>query len=182
MTDKAPKTEVMARAGKGSASRKKAGNTKPYRWAGAKRYLTTGQGWYWLSTVRPDGAPHVMPVLALWSGSAIYVCSKRTARKSRDLEANGHCVVTAERDDVHLIFEGHATRVEDEATLRRASKAFKKILKWETRITGEELDAESGAPTSGGPPYAVYEITPTVAFGFPTDGDKFAPTRWRFGG
>jgi hypothetical protein len=43
------------------------------------------------------------------------------------------------------------------------------------------LVPEFGAPTSGGPPYDVYEITPTKAFGFPTDGESFTPTRWRFG-
>jgi hypothetical protein len=51
-----------------------------------------------------------------------------------------------------------------------------------TAAAGEagKLDAEYGAPTSGGPPYDVYEITPTKAFGLPTDGESFTPTRWRF--
>jgi hypothetical protein len=55
--------------------------------------------------------------------------------------------------DLHLIVEGEARRMDDEATLRRAS---------------------------GGPPYAVYEITPTKAFALPTDGESTTPTRWRF--
>jgi len=36
-----------------------------------------------------------------------------------------------------------------------------------TRISGGKLDADYGAPTSGGPPYDVYEATPTRAVGFP---------------
>ena len=39
-------------------------------------------------------------------------------------------------------------------------------------------DAE-GAPTAGPPPYDVYEVIPTTAFGFGTD-ESFSPTRWRF--
>jgi hypothetical protein len=48
-------------------------------------------------------------------------------------------------------------------------------------VIGVKLDADDRAPTSGGPPYDVYEITPTKAFGLPTDGEPLTPTRWRFG-
>ena len=51
---------------------------------------------------------------------------------------------------------------------------------WPTRVSGGKLDADYGAPTSGGPPYHVYEVTPTKAFGFPITGETFTPTRWRF--
>ena len=38
-----------------------------------------------------------------------------------------------------------------------------------------------GAPTAGPPPYDVYVVTPTVAFGFGTDAENWNhPTRWRF--
>jgi hypothetical protein len=81
---------------------------------------------------------------------------------------------------MHLIVEGEARRVREEATLRRASEAFEAIYGWPTVVAEDKLDAEYGAPTSGGPPYDVYEITPTRAFGLPTDGESFTPTRWRF--
>jgi len=121
-----------------------------------------------------------MPVLAVWSETALYVSSKKTARKSRNLAADGRCVITTDTGDLHLIVEGEARRVRDEATLRRASDAAKAIYDWPTVVTGESLDAEYGAPTSGGPPYCVYEIMPTKAFGLPTDGESLTPTRWRF--
>jgi len=82
---------------------------------------------------------------------------------------------------MHLIVEGEARRVRDEATLRRASEAFEAIYGWPTVAAEDKLDAEFGAPTSGGPPYYdVYEITPTKAFGLRTDGESFTPTHWRF--
>ena len=45
----------------------------------------------------------------------------------------------------------------------------------------QPFDAEYGAPTSGGPPYRVYEIRPSRAFALPAN-NEFAPTRWRFPG
>ena len=49
---------------------------------------------------------------------------------------------------------------------------------WPTRIDGDHLDEDYGAPTSGGPPLEVYEVTPTKAFALPTDGEIATPTRW----
>jgi Pyridoxamine 5'-phosphate oxidase len=179
MTHQRPVGEAMAREGRGTAATSEAGTSRPLRWEDATRRLSRG-GWFWLASVRPDGAPHVMPVFAVWSESALFICSKDRARKSRNLNADGRCVVTTDTGDLHLIVEGEARRVHDEATLRRASRAFKAIYDWPTTVAGDQLDAEYGAPTSGGPPYDVYEITPTKAFALPTDGESTTPTRWRF--
>ena len=179
MTRQHPAGEAMSREGKGTAAATEAGNSRPIRWEDAQERLTRG-GWFWLGTVWPDGAPHAMPVLAVWSETALYVSSKKTARKSRNLAADGRCVITTDTGDLHLIVEGEARRVRDEETLQRASDAFKATYDWSTVVTGDELDADYGAPTSGGPPYNVYEIIPSKAFGLPTDGESFTPTSWRF--
>ena len=55
------------------------------------------------------------------------------------------------------------------------------VERFEAGVAGDELDAEYGAPTSGGPPYRVYEIRPAKGFALPIDGEAFAPTRWHFG-
>jgi PPOX class probable F420-dependent enzyme len=39
----------------------------------------------WLSSVRPDGAPHVVPTWFVWDGTAIVVLSKPAAQKVRNL-------------------------------------------------------------------------------------------------
>ena len=116
MTRQRPSGEAMSREGKGTAAAGEVGNSRPIRWEDAQERLTKG-GWFWLSTVRPDGAPHAMPVLAVWSESALYVSSKGTARKARNLAADGRCVITTDTGDLHLIVEGEARRVRDEATL-----------------------------------------------------------------
>jgi PPOX class probable F420-dependent enzyme len=41
----------------------------------------------WLSTVRPDGAPHLVPIWFTWDGSSLLVFSKPGAQKVRNLRA-----------------------------------------------------------------------------------------------
>ncbi len=41
----------------------------------------------WLSTVRPDGAPHIVPIWFWWDGEALLVFSKPDAQKVRNLRA-----------------------------------------------------------------------------------------------
>ena len=175
----APVTEAMSREGRGTRAASEQGNSRPTEWREAERHFRKG-GWFWLATVGLDGAPHVMPVFAAWAGSTFFVASKDTARKSRHLNADGRCVLTHDAGDMHLIVEGVARKVTDAAGLTRASAAFATVYQWPTTVIDGKLDADYGAPTSGGPPYDVYEVRPTKAFGLPTDGDTFTPTRWRF--
>jgi Pyridoxamine 5'-phosphate oxidase len=175
----APVAEAMPREGRGTRAATEQGNSRPTRWREAQRRFVKG-GWFWLATVRANGAPHVVPVFAAWASSTFFVASKDTACKSRHLVADGRCVLTHDAGDMHLVVEGTARKVTDDGTLARASAAFATVYDWPTRVSGGMLDADYGAPTSGGPPYDVYEVTPTKAFGFPTDGETFTPTRWRF--
>ena len=41
----------------------------------------------WLSTVRPDGGPHLVPIWFWWDGEAVLVFSKPGAQKVRNLRA-----------------------------------------------------------------------------------------------
>ncbi len=65
----------------------------------------------WLSTVRPDGSPHLVPTWFWWDGEALLVFSKPTARKVRNLRANPSVMLAlgdAEDDfDIGLV-EGRA--------------------------------------------------------------------------
>jgi PPOX class probable F420-dependent enzyme len=47
----------------------------------------------WLSTVRPDGTPHLVPTWFLWDGKALVVFSKPGAAKVRNLRANPRLMV-----------------------------------------------------------------------------------------
>lgn len=61
----------------------------------------------WLSTVRPDGQPHLVPTWFWWDGEALLVFSKPDARKVRNLRANASVMLAlgdAEEDfDIGLV-------------------------------------------------------------------------------
>jgi nitroimidazol reductase NimA-like FMN-containing flavoprotein (pyridoxamine 5'-phosphate oxidase superfamily) len=172
-----PSAEAMSREGKGTQAATEAGRSQPLSWSEVERRLSRG-GWFWLATVRPNGAPHVMPLFAAWAEGSFFIASKDRARKSRNLEVEPRCVITTDTGDLHVIIEGLATHVRDEATLQRAVEAFGAVYQWPTRVENGRLEADYGAPTSGGPPYEVYEVTPKKAFAFPTDGETTTPTRF----
>lgn len=47
----------------------------------------------WLSSVRPDGGPHVVPLWFLWDGESILVFSKPGAQKVRNVRAEPRVMV-----------------------------------------------------------------------------------------
>src|SRR5215469_2638741 len=67
----------------------------------------------WLSTVRPDGRPHVAGVGALWHDGKFYFTSGAGTRKSRDLAANPNCALSVALPNLDLVVEGAATQVRD---------------------------------------------------------------------
>jgi nitroimidazol reductase NimA-like FMN-containing flavoprotein (pyridoxamine 5'-phosphate oxidase superfamily) len=49
---------------------------------------------YWLSTVRPTGAPHVTPVIGVWWNGALHFVTGAEERKAKNLADNRSCVLT----------------------------------------------------------------------------------------
>jgi PPOX class probable F420-dependent enzyme len=47
----------------------------------------------WLSTVRPDGRPHLIPIWFWWDGTAVLFASKPGACKVANLRANADCML-----------------------------------------------------------------------------------------
>jgi nitroimidazol reductase NimA-like FMN-containing flavoprotein (pyridoxamine 5'-phosphate oxidase superfamily) len=150
----------------------------PTDWAEARQRIANGR-WFWLATVRPDGAPHVMPVLAVWLDEAVYFVSGAASRKARNLSDNPRCVITVAVEDAHLVVEGRAARVTDAAQLQEVADAYASKYEWHVRVRNGAFDADYGAPTAGPPPYEVYQLAPTTVFAFGT-AETFSPTRWRF--
>jgi hypothetical protein len=179
MIQMTPAAEAMPCTGKGTQAANEAGQSQPLDWGETVPSLSKG-GWFWLATVKPNGAPHVMPLFGVWNGSGFFITSKETTRKSRNLAAEPRCVISTDTGDLHVVIEGIARHIHDTDTLQQASDTFRAAYGWSTRVAGSQLDADDGAPTSGGPPYEVFEITPTKAFALPTDGETVTPTRWTF--
>jgi nitroimidazol reductase NimA-like FMN-containing flavoprotein (pyridoxamine 5'-phosphate oxidase superfamily) len=53
-------------------------------WARGRRDLQDAQV-YWLTTVRPEGRPHVTPLLGIWFDGALYFCTGPSERKAKNL-------------------------------------------------------------------------------------------------
>jgi hypothetical protein len=157
-----------------------AGATTLEPWARAQAILEAVTATYWLATVRPDGAPHVRPVLAVWVDGGLYFCTGANTRKARNLDLDPRCVVTVEQEPLDLVLEGMAVKVGDAPTLRRVAATYARVYGWRVTVRDGAFHDTEGAPTAGPPPYDVYETAPTAAFGFGID-ETFASTRWRFG-
>src|SRR5215217_5287415 len=83
---------------------------------------------YWISTVRPDGRPHVTPLLSVWLDGALYFCTGPDERKAKNLVRNPHCILAtgcnALDEGLDVVVEGDAVRVTDEARLGRVAGAY----------------------------------------------------------
>jgi PPOX class probable F420-dependent enzyme len=72
----------------------------------------------WLSSVRPDGRPHLVPVWFLWDGAAILIFSKPAAQKVRNLRHNPQVVLaldSADEGEDVVVLEGRAELLADGA-------------------------------------------------------------------
>jgi general stress protein 26 len=169
MADKEPVTELDARFSSEGAT--------ATEWTEACGRLENAKV-YWLSTVRPDGRPHVTPLLAVWLDGALYFCTGPTERKAGNLAHNSHCVLTtgcnALDEGLDLVVEGDAVRVSGKAELQRVADVYEAKYGGDWRFqVGEGVFVHEGGEA------LVFQVAPSTAFGF-GKGEPFSQTRWRF--
>jgi hypothetical protein len=99
-------------------------------------------------------------------------------RKSQNLARDKRCVIAVNLDDLDLVVEGNARRVRDKKTLDRLVKKYV-AQGWPARVEKDAFTADFSAPSAGRPPWYLYVMTPTTAFGVTTK-KPFGATRWRF--
>ena len=101
----------------------------------------------WLSTVRPDGSPHLVPIWFSWDGEALLLFSKPDAQKVRNLRTRPSVMLAlgdAEEDfDVGLI-EGRAELLD-----RPTSEVLpaSHLAKYAAQLVAIGLDADTYAAT-----------------------------------
>lgn len=146
-------------------------------WEEAEELLASAE-LLWLSTVRPDGRPHVTPLIAVWLEGAIYFATGPGERKAKNLAQNPSCVLTTGCNRLHagvdLVLEGEAVLVDDEDRLRALATAY--VDKYGSDWTFDVRDGAFAHP--GGGRAVVFELRPTTAFGFAKA--PYGQTRWRF--
>lgn len=133
---------------------------------------------YWLSTVRPDGRPHVTPLVAVWADEALHFCTGPQERKAQNLIANPYCVLTTgtnRNEGIDVVVEGRAEQITDERRLVRLADAF--VAKYGEQWRFAVHDGAFAAP-EGGVAW-VFAVAPKKAFGF-GKGDVYSQTRWTF--
>ncbi|HEX5824146.1 MAG TPA: pyridoxamine 5'-phosphate oxidase family protein [Candidatus Limnocylindrales bacterium] len=145
-------------------------------WAAARQVLQDAEI-FWLSTVRPDGRPHVTSLIAVWVDDAPWFTTGPTERKARNLAANPVCVLTtgtnALSEGLDVVVEGVALRVTDHGTLQRVADAYAAKYPEPFHFTVEDGGFVGGA--------MAFRIRATKAFGFGR-GAAYSQTRWRFEG
>jgi nitroimidazol reductase NimA-like FMN-containing flavoprotein (pyridoxamine 5'-phosphate oxidase superfamily) len=134
-------------------------------WSWAVERLQTSRN-YWLSTTRPDGRPHVMPIWCVWINNAFYFSTGAQSRKARNLAGNPYCVISVEHGEGSVMVEGTAAILPPEQLPPEAFTAYKTKYDW-------ELDPQMGP---------IFLLQPRVIFGFSNVPGEFAgsATRWTF--
>src|SRR5262245_52915681 len=151
----------------------------PTPWADAQRTLEQAAV-FWISTVRPDGRPHVTPLISVWLDGSLYFCTGPDERKARNLSRNARCVLTTGcniEDGLDVVVEGGAMRVTDDAKLRRIADAY--VAKYGEQWRFDVRDGAFVHRTSEDSIALVFEVAPIKALGF-RKGEVFSQTRWRF--
>jgi hypothetical protein len=153
---------------------------QPRDWSEARARLDEAEI-YWLSTVRPDGRPHVTPVAAVWIDEALVFGTGPTERKAHNLAANPKCVLTTGTNRLgegfDIVVEGEAIRLTDPNVLRPIAASF------HTKYSGMfeyDIHDDGTASNRGGGEVLLFRVAPVKAFGFARGGDEFSQTRWRF--
>jgi nitroimidazol reductase NimA-like FMN-containing flavoprotein (pyridoxamine 5'-phosphate oxidase superfamily) len=153
---------------------------KALSWSDALQQLQEAEV-LWLSTVTPEGRPHVVPLIAVWLDGALYFSTGEDERKAKNLRTNRQVTIVtgsnALTEGLDIVLEGEAEVVSGAAKVRRIARAY--VAKYGE---GWRLPGIDGVLT--------FEVTPSKAFGFgrrdgrvgpPSgEGELFTQTRWRF--
>jgi general stress protein 26 len=130
------------------------------------RILLEAAELFWVCTVRPDGRPHVTPLVAVWVDEAVYFHTGTNEQKFANLSNNPRVVLLTGCNQwdrgVDVVVEGDAARVTDPAVLEGLATAW--VRKWDGR-----WDTLS----------AVFSVVPSTIYAY-AKGDPFGQTKHRF--
>ena len=143
--------------------------------AGGPNRFTT-----WLTTINPDGSPHVTPVGAVWVDDAYWFQTGAGTRKAKNVARDARCSVSVSAHDFDLVIDGVAEKVTDQHSIERV------VAEWnaggwpcEVDASGTGVTAPFNAPAVGPPPWSVYRIAPRSATSVSTQ-EPGGTTRWTF--
>ncbi|MGE5135402.1 MAG: pyridoxamine 5'-phosphate oxidase family protein [Gemmatimonadota bacterium] len=137
-------------------------------WSWAEERLTRSHD-FWLSTVTPDGAPHLMPVWAVWFRSMLWFSSANGSRKARNLTAEPRCSLATDNPLEPVVVHGQAARVTGQEDL--AAMLAAENTKYGTSYGLDMVDPASNS---------VFALTPEWVFALDSRNFAGSPTRFTF--
>jgi nitroimidazol reductase NimA-like FMN-containing flavoprotein (pyridoxamine 5'-phosphate oxidase superfamily) len=134
----------------------------------------------WITTLRPDGRPHVTPLITVMLEDTVYFCTGPEEQKGRNLAGNPALVLTTGTNTLHggtdVVLEGEAERVTGRDALQELADAWVDKYGEEWRF---EVDDDAFLPPGGGAEAWVFAVRATRAYGF--GKAPYSHTRWTFG-
>ena len=118
---------------------------------------------YWISSTRPDGRPHAMPVWGVWMNGAVCFGTDRKSRKARNLQANPSVSLHLESGDDVVIIEGTVREI-DPKEMPAIDAAYSNKYKMKL----------SNAPGDS----CFLAVVPRVVFAWHESNFDQSPTRW----
>jgi hypothetical protein len=138
-------------------------------WSWAEQRLKKSHN-YWITTVKPDGAPHTMVVWGLWQDGRFLFSTGSKSRKSRNLAQNTNCVVCTEHANEAVIVEGIA-EIADVAARRKLLPAYERKYKFDMGAMKDDILSMKEP---------VFAVRPRVVFGLWEKEFIGKSTRWKF--
>jgi hypothetical protein len=138
-------------------------------WTWAEQRLKKSHN-YWITTVKPNGAPHTMVVWGLWQDGRFLFSTGSKSRKARNLQRNAHCVICNEHAQEAVIVEGVAETAEV-AARRKFLPVYEKKYKFD--MSSMKADILSMKEP-------VFAVRPQVVFGLWEKHFQTKSTRWKF--
>ena len=138
-------------------------------WSWAEQRLKKSHN-YWITTVKPNGAPHTMVVWGLWQDGRFLFSTGSKSRKARNLEQNPHCIVCTEHAHEAIIVEGIA-EIADVAARRKMLPPYERKYKFDMSSMKDDILSLKEP---------VFAVCPQMAFAMWEKYFQSKSTRWKF--
>jgi len=138
-------------------------------WSWAEQRLKKSHN-YWITTVKPDGAPHTMVVWGMWQDGRFWFSTGSQSRKARNLAENPKCIVCTENAAEAVIVEGIA-EIADVAARKKLLPAYERKYKFDMSTMKDDILSMKEP---------VFAVRPRVVFAMWEKHFQSKSTRWKF--
>ena len=116
---------------------------------------------YWLSTIKPDGRPHAIPIWGSWINDGFYFGGGSETQNRKNLAENPYIVVHSESGTKVVIIEGKVSIENNEILIKEIKKDYMRKY---------NLDH----------PSPFYRVNKTKVLCWDMSDYAGTPTRWKF--